>query len=56
MLPIIILDDINQLNDEDFLKQEIIKVKNKQINLNLLDTSFWVSKIKNIITNEIHIK
>jgi hypothetical protein len=45
-LPIIILDNINQLRDYKYIEYQYDIVKNKKNNLELLEFSYWVNKIK----------
>jgi hypothetical protein len=45
-LPIIILDNENQLYDEELLDKKIKEIKNNQYNMSLLDYSYWKKLIK----------
>jgi hypothetical protein len=45
-LPIIILDSIDQLRDYKFLEDQYNIVKNKKFDLEILETSYWIEKIK----------
>lgn len=45
-LPIIILDDINQLKDYKLLDDQYEIIKNKKFDLEILDTSYWIERIK----------
>lgn len=44
-LPILILDDENQLYDENFLDNNIKKIKQTKYDMSLLDMSYWYEKI-----------
>ena len=48
-LPIIILNNFNQLLDYNFLIEEYTKCKTKLFNKNLLYTEYWINSITNII-------
>lgn len=45
-LPIVILDNENQLYDEELLDKKIKEIKNNQYNMSLLDYSYWKELIK----------
>jgi hypothetical protein len=45
-LPIIILDNENQLYDEELLDNKIKEIKNNQYNMSLLDFTYWKNLIK----------
>lgn len=44
-LPIIILNEIDELNDFNLLNNKIKEIKSKNINLEILDFNFWENKI-----------
>jgi hypothetical protein len=46
-LPIIILENENQLYDETFLDNKLKKIKNNKYDMSLLDMSYWHQKILN---------
>jgi len=46
-LPIIILEDENQLYDENFLDDKLKEIKNNKYDTSLLDMSYWYKKILN---------
>ena len=43
--PVVLIEDINELNEECQIKEKIDNAK-KQINFELLDTNYWINKIK----------
>jgi len=45
-LPIIILDDKEQLRNKDFLENKYEEIKNKNWDKNIITTSYWVDLIK----------
>jgi len=47
-LPIIILDNENQLYDEKLLDNKLNEIKNKQYDMSLLDMTYWFNKILEI--------
>lgn len=52
-LPIIILDNIDQLNDYSLIYSEYFKCQEKKYNRLLLDTNYWIELIRSqTITNE----
>jgi hypothetical protein len=44
-LPIIILDNENQLYDEELLDNKLNEIKNKQFDMSLLDMVYWINLI-----------
>jgi regulation of enolase protein 1 (concanavalin A-like superfamily) len=47
-LPIVILDNYQQLYDQDYLKSKIEYQKNKKYNIELIDFNYWKSYILNL--------
>lgn len=47
-LPIVILDNYQQLYDQDYLKSQIEYQKNKKYNMELIDFNYWKSYILNL--------
>jgi hypothetical protein len=47
-LPIIILDDANQLLDREFIMNKYEEVANRENQMELLDTKHWMKKIKEV--------
>jgi len=47
-LPIVILDNYQQLYDQDYLKSQIEYQKNKNYNIELIDFNYWKSCILNL--------
>ena len=47
-IPIIILDNENQLYDEKLLDNKLNEIKNKQYDMSLLDMTYWFNKILEI--------
>lgn len=50
-LPIIILNNIEDLNNIDLVENQLKEIKNKKYNLNILDIEYWINKINNINLN-----
>jgi hypothetical protein len=48
-LPILVLNDILELENEEKIRNKIIQIKNQKYNLNLLDFDYWKSKILNFL-------
>ena len=48
-LPIIILNDLNELKNQNYINYQYEKLKNKKFNRDLLDTECWLSTIKNFV-------
>jgi hypothetical protein len=44
-LPIIILDNENQLYDEELLDNKLNEIKHKQFDMSLLDIVYWINLI-----------
>jgi hypothetical protein len=47
-LPIVILDNYNELKNFDLLRNKINEIKNKKYNMSLLDITYWINKITEI--------
>lgn len=50
-LPIVVLNHINELQNEDKLKELIAAAKQKQANIQLLDCAYWLQKITDAANN-----
>ena len=48
-LPILVLDNISELENEKFIIDKINEIKNRTYDLSLLDLDFWKNKILNLI-------
>ena len=48
-LPVIILNDLNELKNQNYINYQYENLKNKKFNRELLDTEYWLSTIKNFV-------
>jgi hypothetical protein len=48
-LPVIILNDLNELKNQNYINYQYEKLKNKKFNRELLYTEYWLSTIKNFV-------
>jgi hypothetical protein len=48
-LPVIILNNLNELKNQNYINYQYEKLKNKKFDGNLLDTEYWLSTIKNFV-------
>lgn len=48
-LPVIILNDLSELKNQNYINYQYEKLKNKKFNRDLLETNYWLSSVNNFV-------